>query len=89
MDSREQITEASLTERRYKILTERSLFPPWTLLRESFKEDPKVLLPRMILMSMRTARWIPTSLLMGRGEARDALVYRLLKSWARRMCRLA
>jgi 1-acyl-sn-glycerol-3-phosphate acyltransferase len=80
--------DSSKNETRYSKLIEHSIFPPWTLLRESWKEDPKLLLPRMIYISIRTGRRIPRAVLMSPGEKRDDYVYETLYRWAKRVCRL-
>lgn len=91
MDSFENddwMNDSSKNETRYEKLIEHSMFPPWTLLRESWKEDPKLLLPRMLLLSMRTAERIPRAVLMRPGRKRDDFVYETLSQWAQRVCRL-
>jgi len=82
------MNDPARNENRYAQLIEGSLFPPWTLFRESFREDHKLLLPRMIFLSMRTARQIPGAVMMKAGKGRDAVVYRVLRSWGKRICRL-
>lgn len=75
-------------ETRYARLIEGSIFPPWTLFRESFKEDHRLLLPRMIVVSIRTARYIPQSLFSRAGKWRDKLVFSVFRKWGKRICRL-
>ena len=75
-------------ETRYAKLIEHSIFPPWTLFRESWKEDPKLLLPRMLYHCMRTAKYIPRTLFMAAGCDRDEYVFDVFRNWARRVCRL-
>jgi 1-acyl-sn-glycerol-3-phosphate acyltransferase len=80
--------DSVLNETRYAKLIERSIFPPWTLLRESFKEDPKLLLPRMIITSIRTVKRIPNCVLMQPGKMRTAYIFGVLRHWAKKCCRL-
>ena len=81
--------QESLNETRYAKIMSKSICPPWSLLRESIKEDPKALLPRMILLSARTAKRMPLCVLMNRGKIRDSYVYMVARHWAKRLCRLA
>jgi 1-acyl-sn-glycerol-3-phosphate acyltransferase len=80
--------DSTKNENRYAELVAHSAFPPWVLFRESWKEDPKLLLPRMIALSMRTAGRIPGALFQRPGAERDDYVYATLRDWGRRMCRL-
>jgi len=80
--------DSVLNETRYAKLIERSIFPPWTLLRESFKEDHKLLLPRMIITSIRTVKRIPNCVLMQPGMVRTAYIFGVLRHWAKKCCRL-
>jgi 1-acyl-sn-glycerol-3-phosphate acyltransferase len=82
------MSDPARNETRYAKLVEHSIFPPWTLFRESFREDPKLLFPRMLLLSMRTARYIPKAVLMKAGPERDDLVQSVFKEWGRDMCHL-
>jgi len=85
----EELDEGSvLNETRYARLIEKSIFPPWTLLRESFKEDPKLLLPRMIMTSIRTVKRIPNCVLMQPGKMRTAYIFGVLRHWAKKCCRV-
>lgn len=77
-----------LNETRYARIIDKSIFPPWSLFRESFKEDPKLLLPRMIFVSVRTVKQIPYCVLMQPGKLRTALVFSVLRHWAKKVCRL-
>lgn len=83
------MNDSTRNETRYAKLIEHSIFPPWTLLVASWKEDPKLLLPRMIGLSILTGRRIPRAVCMKPGPRRTAFVYDTLHSWARRLCRLA
>jgi len=78
-----------LNETRYSKIMARSICPPWSLLRESIKEDHKALLPRMILITARTAKRMPLCVLMKPGKAQATYVNMVLKHWAKRVCRLA
>jgi 1-acyl-sn-glycerol-3-phosphate acyltransferase len=77
-----------LNETRYTKLIEKSIFPPWTLLRESFREDPKLLLPRMIMTSIRTVKRIPGCVLMQPGKMRTGYIFGVLRHWAKKCCRV-
>ena len=85
----ENLEEGSvLNETRYARLIEKSIFPPWTLLRESFREDPKLLLPRMIMTSIKTVKRIPNCVLMQPGKMRTAYIFSVLRHWAKKCCRV-
>lgn len=81
-------SDPTRNETRYKIIIDNSRFPPFALLRESFREDRTLLFPRMLLSTFWTARRIPRALVM-RGETRLRFAMDTMKLWARTMVKMA
>ena len=92
-DDQGWLEDPTRNETRYARILATTTIPAWGLLKESLKEslkqDTKLLFPRMICRSFATVVGIPRAILMSPGTRRDAIVYRTLKTWAARMCELA
>ncbi len=81
-------TDPMRNENRYQSIIDQAAFPAWALLRESFKEDRKLLFPRMLLQTFWTARRMPRSFFL-RGEEKEAFALETTKLWSRRMVKMA
>ena len=76
-------------EARYALVWNSSRFHVWAMLREAWREDHELRLPRFLAWTFGTFVYIPFALLRPRGPARMAYVDRMLRTWGRMLCRIA
>lgn len=73
---------------RYLDIMQASRIPILSFFKEALKEDKRLLLPRALDTSIKTALRIPRSLFMSDGPRRELYVFKTLDRWAKKVCSL-
>ncbi len=83
------LSNPMLNETRYKNIVEASRFGPGAVVMQAMREDPALLLPRILLMSFGTAWKIPRAILAASPESRGRYARKVLAAWSRALTRVA
>lgn len=86
--STEKADRPPLESDRYLEIMEASRMPILSFFKEALKEDKRLLLPRALDESLKTALRIPRSLFMPDGPKRENYVFKTLDRWAKKICSL-
>jgi hypothetical protein len=83
------LSDSMRNENRYKEILDRSHIGSLALVIQALKEDPALLLPRILFLSFGTAWKIPRARLCRGRASREAYARRVLAAWSHALSRAA
>jgi len=81
--------DETLNETRYQDILDSSRAPVFAFIKESFKEDPRLLLPRILVDTFSYGLSIPLAALLRDPLSRERFAFKVIKNWGRKIRRVS